>query len=344
MSDIEIRIAGRAGRITLNRPAALNALSEPMCAALDAALVGWQDDPAVELVVIDAAGPRAFCAGGDIAELYARGIAGDHAHGQAFWRDEYRMNARIAEYPKPVVTLMQGFTMGGGVGVGCHASHRIVGDSTQIAMPECGIGLVPDVGGSFLLARGPGRMGAWLGTTGTRMGPGDAIYAGFADVFVPEADWPALTAALEAGGIAALDGLVRPAPAGRLPGLQAEIDRSFAAPTLAEIIAGLAADSSDFAAETRKALARVSPLAAACALEMQQRLGPAPDLRRALELEYRFTHRAQAMGDFLEGIRAAIIDKDRRPRWRHADVAAVTPAEIAAMLAPLGPEGLSFAD
>lgn len=158
MSDISIRVEGRAGRITLTRPKALNALSYDMCRALDAALVAWAGDPAVALVLVDAEGDRAFCAGGDIAELYAEGLRGNFDYGRDFWRDEYRMNARIGAYPKPVVSLVQGFCMGGGVGVACHASHRIVGETAQVAMPECAIGLVPDVG-----ARGfwRGRRGGW---------------------------------------------------------------------------------------------------------------------------------------------------------------------------------------
>jgi enoyl-CoA hydratase len=302
-----------------------------------------RDDPAVRLILIDAAGDRAFCAGGDIARLYAEARAGNFTHGRDFWRDEYRMNDRIAEYPKPVVSLMQGFTMGGGVGVGCHASHRIVGESAQIAMPECGIGLVPDVGGSYLLARAPGHLGAWLGMAGARMGPGAAIFAGFADRFVPEAAWPALTAELVTNGdptrIAAF---ARPAPTGRFPALMAEIDAAFATGTVPEIVARLSAAGTAFAGETLEALARVSPLATACALEMQRRLKPGPTIRAALDLEYRFTWRAQDQSDFLEGIRAQIIDKDRAPRWRHASHAAVTQAEIETLLSPLGPNALTF--
>ena len=190
MSDILIRKIGRAGRITLNRPDALNALTYAMIHDIEAALDAWRDDDEVALVVIDAAGEKAFSAGGDIAEMYRTGTAGDFAYGRTFWADEYRVNAKIAEYPKPYVAFMQGFTMGGGVGVSCHGSHRVVGESSRIAMPECGIGLIPDVGGSFLLARAPGRLGEYLGTTGTRMGPGDAIFAGFADLFIPEAAGP----------------------------------------------------------------------------------------------------------------------------------------------------------
>jgi enoyl-CoA hydratase len=339
MTDILIRQEGRAGRITLNRPAALNAITADMCARLDAALIAWASEDGVDLVLIDAAGDRAFCAGGDIAELYARGRAGDYAHGQAFWRREYRMNARIAGYPKPVVSLMQGFTMGGGVGVGCHGSHRIVGRTSQIAMPECTIGLVPDVGGSFLLALAPGRLGEYLATTGARMGPGDAIDAGFADWFVPEDAWPGLVEALCAtGDETVIEAAARPSPPGTYCPRRAEIERHFAGETYGDIWRSLAGDSGDFAQETRATLARVSPLAAACAVEMLHRLGDAPTLMHALELEYRFTHRAQEHGDFLEGIRAAVIDKDRKPRWRHADPGSVTGLEVARMLMPLGPD------
>src|SRR6056297_2638543 len=187
MSDeIHIRREGRAGRITLTRPKAMNALSYDMCLAIEDALDNWATDDSVDLLMIDAEGDRAFCAGGDIQKLYQTGRAGDFAYGRRFWRDEYRMNARLAEYPKPVVSLMQGFTMGGGVGVGCHDSHRVVGASTRIAMPECGIGLIPDVGGTRLLANAPGRLGEFIGLTGHRLGPGDAIVAGFADHYLPE--------------------------------------------------------------------------------------------------------------------------------------------------------------
>ena len=182
MDDLTIRTAGRAGRITFTRPKALNALTHAMARAIHDALDGWRDDPAVALVIIDAEGDRAFCAGGDIAAVYHAGRAGDHQVGRDFFRDEYRMNAAIADFPKPIVAFMQGFVMGGGVGVGGHASHRIVGDTTRIAMPESGIGLIPDVGGTWLLGRAPGRIGEYLAMTGGRMTAGDAIHAGFADM------------------------------------------------------------------------------------------------------------------------------------------------------------------
>ncbi|APE43785.1 enoyl-CoA hydratase [Sulfitobacter alexandrii] len=341
MSDIDIRITGRAGRITLTRPKALNAMTYDMCLAIEAALDDWAGNDAVALVVIDAEGDRAFCSGGDIAELYATGKKGDFAYGRRFWADEYRLNNKMSAYPKPIVSLLQGFTMGGGVGIGCHGSHRIVGDSSQIAMPECGIGLVPDVGGTLILARAPGRLGEYLGTTGTRLGPDDAILAGFADIYLPEESWPALVAKLESGGHpSVIDG--QTPPPGTLRPQTAEIDRLFAGGDLGKIRENLENADSDFAADALKKLSRASPLSAACTIEIIRRLREAgPTMPAALDLEYRFTFRAMERGDFLEGIRAAIIDKDRNPQWQHAD-GDVPPAAISDMLHPLGADALKL--
>ncbi len=339
MTDVHIRHEGRAGRITLDRGHALNALSYEMCLDIDAALRAWAADDSVALVVIDATGNRAFCAGGDLEEMYITGRAGDHEYGRRFWADEYRMNARIAEYPKPIVTLMQGFTLGGGVGLGCHASHRIVCENSRIAMPECAVGIVPDVGGSKLLAQAPGRAGAYLGLTGARMGPGCAIWAGFADYFVPQAEWAKLLADLVAtGDIRAIPRL--PAPESPLAAQASQIDQLFAADT--DITQALQADGSPYAVEALAMMGRGAPLAQACALDILHKLGPAPSIRAALMMEYRFTYRATERSDFLEGIRAAIIDKDRAPRWRHGGLAEVTDAEVEAMLAPLGAAELTF--
>lgn len=343
MADIHIRRDGALGRITLNRPAALNALTYDMVLAIDAALDGWGDNDDIACLLIDAAGERAFCSGGDIAEMYATGTSGDYGYGRKFWRDEYRMNARLHAFPKPVISLMQGYTMGGGVGVGCHASHRIVGESSQIAMPECGVGLVPDVGGSLMLAQAPGRLGEYLGTTGARMGPGDAILAGFADYFVPQDDWPALTQTLiSTGDCEAVNRAAQPAPASRLAALQPEIDEHFAGEALSDILQSLSHADSPFAADARKLLARGSPLSMACAIEMTHRLRGDKTLHDALALEYRFTFRAMEKGDFLEGIRAAIIDRDRSPHWRHPDPEHVPLTDVSAMLMPLGPDALTF--
>jgi len=343
MSDIHIRIEGRAGRITLTREQALNALSYDMCRAIDAALKDWARNDTVALVILDAAGDKAFCAGGDIAELYETGTSGDYDYARNFWRDEYRMNARIFEYPKPVVSFLQGFTMGGGVGLGCHGAHRIVGESSRISMPECGIGLVPDVGGSLLLALAPGRLGEYLGTTGHRMGPADAIFAGFADHFVPQAQWPGLIADLQrTGDLSLLAEVAEPAPEGQLAALKPDIDACFAGETFGDILTVLSARDDDFGTGTLKPLSRNAPLSQACTVEMIHRLRATnTTMRRALDLEYRFTHRAMEKGDLLEGIRALIIDKDKSPRWQYAD-GQVPAVAVSQMLMPLGADALTF--
>ena len=346
MTDIDIRITGRAGRITFTRPQALNALTYDMCMGIDAALRMWRDDDTVDLVIIDALGDKAFCAGGDIAELYATGTRGDFAYGRMFWRDEYRLNAYLAEYPKPVISFMQGFVMGGGVGIGCHTSHRVVEDSTRIAMPECGIGLVPDVGGSLLLARAPGRMGDYLGLTAARMDAGDAIAAGFADYFIARDRWNDLIEMLEASGDAAhvASHATQPMQGTMVP-MMAEIDQCFDGLTLADFYKNLRSLDSEFAQKTLKSITRNSPLSMACTTEVIHQLrASAADIRQALELEYRFTYRAMQMGDFLEGIRAQIIDKDRNPVWKYAGgTGGEVPAQaVSDMLAPLGAETLKF--
>ncbi|WP_421704551.1 3-hydroxyisobutyryl-CoA hydrolase [Aliiroseovarius sp.] len=340
MTDINIRTQGRVGRITLTRPKALNAVTYDMCTAIEAALDAWRDDDAVALVVIDAEGDKAFSAGGDIADLYATGKAGDFAYGRTFWRDEYRMNAKIHEYAKPIVSFLQGFTMGGGMGVGCHGSHRVVGESSQIAMPEVGIGLVPDVGGSMILANAPGHLGVYAGVTGARMGPADAILVGFADMFIPQDKWPGLIETLvNTGDVACLVG--KDAPEGSLTALQTEINALFDATTLPGLLANLRGSDTDFAAKTLKTVLRNSPLSMAVTIEMMTRLRGVTDIRAALDLEYRYTYRAMEHGDFIEGIRAAIIDKDRSPQWKHQADALPT-AAIDTMLAPLGDQALTF--
>lgn len=343
MSDINIRKAGRAGRITLTRPKALNALRYDMCLAIEAAIDDWRKDPEVAVILLDAEGEKAFCAGGDVAQLYQTGKEGDFDFARRFWADEYRLNNKLHGYAKPVISFMQGFTMGGGVGIGCHGSHRVVGDTSKIAMPECGIGLVPDVGGTLLLAQAPGRMGEYLGLTGARMGPGDVVYAGFADYFIPETQWPDLIAQLEENGDPfILDRAATAPPQSKLAEGESDVNQLFAGDTLEEIEATHAMSDSAFAAETLKILRRNSPLSMACTLDMLRRLrGPGIGMVPALEQEYRFTARSLEKGDFIEGVRAAIIDKDRSPTWQH-DSMAVPQADVDAMLAPLGDNELKL--
>lgn len=333
MGDLHIRRDRQAGRITLNRPKALNALSHEMANAIRAALDGWRDDPAVKLVIIDAEGDRAFCAGGDIAAVYHGGRAGDHGVGQRFFADEYRMNATIRDYPKPIVAFMQGFVMGGGVGIGGHARHRVVGDSTQVAMPETGIGLIPDVGGTWLLARAPGRIGEYLGLTGARMGAGDAIHAGFADIYLPEAEWEEAKDRLaETGDVSVLPRRAPPPAA-----LESRDLSAFGGRTVQDIMGALEHAGDD---ESLKTLRRNSPLSMAATLAMIRAARGDRRMQESLSREYRFTHRATASSDFLEGVRAQIIDKDRNPSWK----APADPANVDAMLADLGEAELTWED
>ena len=276
--------------------------------------------------------------------MYDTAKAGNYEYGRNFWRDEYRLNDKIAEYPKPYIALMQGFTMGGGVGVSCHGSHRVVCESSKIAMPECGIGLVPDVGGSLLLARAPGRVGDYLGTTAARMDAGDAIYAGFADHYIPREKWPALIADLEANGDAqAVVKAAKTAPKSHLESDRNRIDQFFTQDSHNAIIDALRSENSEENAATLKAFERNSPLSMACTIEMLKNLrNQGSGIREALSQEYRFTWRSASHGDFVEGIRAAIIDKDRNPQWKISRLGAVRDSDITEMLAPLGENELKL--
>jgi enoyl-CoA hydratase len=339
--DIHIRIEGAAGRITLHRPKALNALTYQMCLDIEAALDAWRGDDAVKLVVIDAEGDKAFCAGGDIQDLYDASAAGDFAYGQTFWRNEYRLNEKIFNYPKPYIALMQGFVMGGGIGVSCHGSHRIVCETSQIAMPECGIGLIPDVGGSLMLARAPGRLGEYLGTTGARMDAGDAIYAGFADTFVPRDDWQKLiTDLVKTGHVDQVDQYARPAPSAGFLKFQDLIDRHFGHLNINDTVKSLEVDESNFAASALKMLNKKSPLSVAATPELIDRVRKANTIEAALAEEYNFTYRAAEFGDFIEGIKTTIIDRSHTPNWRFATLSDVGHTDVEEMLAPLGENAL----
>ena len=339
-ADISIRLAGpegsRVGRITLTRPKALNALTYDMAMAIESALDEWADGEEVAFVVIDGEGDRAFCAGGDIADLYNSGKNGDFEFGRKFWADEYRLNAKIGNLALPFVAVMDGIVMGGGVGISAHGSDRIVTGRSMIAMPECGIGLIPDVGGSKILASAPGYLGEYLGTTGYRMGPGDAVLAGFADIQVDENEIPELISKLEeTGELADLGSFARPADPPQLsPHLEA-IERHFSKATALECVLSLEADGSDWARDTAKLMRRGCPLSVACTFELIRRVRKMSSLEDALAMEYRFTFRSMSHGEFIEGVRAQIIDKDRNPQWKTARLEDVTQAQIDSMLAPL---------
>lgn len=352
MSDVVVRIEGVAGRITLNRPQALNALTHGMVREIHRALDAWRDDTRVTRIVIDGAGDRAFCGGGDIRYLYEHGRS-DPASCRAFWRDEYRLNAAIANYPKPYIALMRGIVMGGGIGVSAHGSHRIVTESSRLAMPEVSIGFLPDVGGTLLLAQAPGALGLFLGLTAERFGAADALHAGFADRFVPEASLPDLIAALVADEPVdiAIDAHATSPGDAKLAAHQADIDRLFDADTLIEVQqrAGALRDDDSASVERRSfagsvaaALSRHAPLSIACAFETIRRGRAFTRIEEALALEYRFAWRCLERTDLYEGIRAAILSRDVPPAWDPAALGDVPATLVDAMLAPLGADEMRF--
>ena len=343
MQEVICQKIERIGSITLNRPEALNALTYGMISKIEETLELWRNDNSVSLVILDAKGDRAFCSGGDIADLYTEGIKGNFSFGQKFWRDEYRLNAKIYEYTKPIVSFLHGFTMGGGVGIGCHASHRIVGESSRIAMPECGIGLMPDVGGSLILSKAAAGLGIYLGTTCTRMDAADSIYTGFADTFVPEKSWHKLKEELISTGNWKIinDFKIKPKES-NLKRNSMEIKKFFSGKNHIEIIKELKKSKSKFAEDAFLKIKKVSPLSMACTVKLINELEKTNSIRKALNLEYRFTFRASEFGDFLEGIRAQIIEKDRKPLWKHESSEKVSIDDVSYMLASLKDKELNI--
>jgi len=341
--DIHIRTVGKAGRITLTRPEALNAMTYEMCMGIGKALDQWERDDKIELIIIDAEGSKSFCAGGDIADLYKTGKAGDYTYGQKFWADEYRINAKIKNYPKPYVAIMDGIVMGGGVGISAHGSHRIVTENTMFAMPECGIGLVPDVGGNLFLSRAKGAIGEYLGSTGARLKASDCIYAGIADSFVSEDELSNLIEALEQDGdVSIIKKFSHECVAGDLALNQKTIDTHFSKTDAVEIITSLEDGGNEWETNTAKLMRRNCPLSVACAIEIVREARKADTIQEILKLEYRFTYRSMSHGDFIEGIRAQIIDKDRKPKWNPSTLEELTQDKINSMLQTLGAHELTF--
>lgn len=331
------------GWILLNRPKALNALTLEQIHALDTLLREWARDDTVGAVVVEGAGEKGFCAGGDIRRLYEASLAGDDAYLTTFFRDEYRLDRLTRVYPKPYISLLDGIVMGGGVGISLHGRYRVATDRTVFAMPETGIGFFPDVGGTHALPRCPGEAGLYLGLTGERLRAADCLWAGVATHYVPTDRLDALKAALAQSGGApeavaeVLDGFAaQPGPA-PLAAHQEAIDRVFAADSLMEIVAALAADGGEWAEKTLAHLRRRSPLALAVTFR-QLRAGRDLGFDDALKLEYRLSQRMVRGDDFKEGVRATIVDKDNAPRWQPASLEAVTEATVEAVFAPLAPE------
>jgi enoyl-CoA hydratase len=334
------------GLITLNRPKAINALNHSMALAITDALRTWAEDDAVRTVVVTGAGERGLCAGGDIVAIHADAKSGatsaDSATGR-FWRDEYILNALIGRYPKPYVVIMDGIVMGGGVGLSGHGSHRIVTERSKIGMPEVGIGFVPDVGGTYLLARTPGEIGTHVGLTTARMSAGDAIAANFADYFVASEHLPALLETLrtESADIA-IAKFATDAPDSALAAAQDWIDDCYGADSVEEIVARLQAhEAPDAQAAATEILAK-SPVALKVTLRSLRAARTAPSLEAVLNEEYRVSIASLSSHDLVEGIRAQVIDKDRNPRWSPATLEAVTDAQVDAYFAELGDRELGL--
>ncbi len=328
---------GRAAHITLNRPRALNALTHTMVRRIDEALTAWEADPAVATVVITGAGERGLCAGGDIRAIHDDARDGDGSATRAFWRDEYRLNARIARYPKPYLAVMDGIVMGGGVGVSAHGSVRVVTERSRVAMPETGIGFVPDVGGTHLLARVPGELGTHLALTGAQTGAADALLCGLADHYVPSASLrPLLDSLAELPVSEALAGVVRTPPQGVLEDQRDWIDTCYAADTVEEIVHRLLAHGDPAAKEAAETLLAKSPTALKVTLASLRRARELGLLERVLDQEYRVSCAALGTPDLVEGIRAQVVDKDRRPRWAPKTLAEVTDADVERFFTPLG--------
>lgn len=337
-----IRVEGRAGRITLNRPDALNALTYGMVLDIAAALEAWRADPAVELVILDGAGEKALCAGGDIISLYNARPGGSDANadfGANFWRDEYRLNAAIHRYPKPYVALMDGIVMGGGVGLSAHGRHRIVTEKTMVAMPETTIGLIPDVGGTLLLARAQGRFGEYLGLTGARMNGSDAIQMGFADTFVSRAKLPALVTALTRSAGGDVEGVIEefgePVPMSPLVARHDLVSKIFATDSVEAMLDASQRSADDVAQRIHADLGTRSPIALKLTLEAIRRARNYASLEEALDAEYRLVTRLYDKGEFLEGIRALMIDKDKAPKWQPPTLQAVSADLVRSYFAPL---------
>jgi enoyl-CoA hydratase/carnithine racemase len=323
---------GRVGRILLNRPKALNALDLEMIRACAAILETWREDPHVDAVVIEGAGDRAFCAGGDIRALRDGQLSGDRASVDQFFREEYALNLAIATYPKPYIALIDGICMGGGIGMSVHAPYRVATEHAGFAMPETAIGFFPDIGATFLLPRLPGQLGIYLGLTGLRVTGADAVHAGLATHFTPRAHLADLSAALARDGVAALAAYNRTLPAFSLAGDRAAIDHCFSGATVSEIVVRLEATGAAWAEAALKALRHVSPTALHFTLRALRR-GRELTLKQALDAEFALTRTTMAYADFAEGVRAMVVDKDRKPAWRPATIETVDPASVDALFA-----------
>lgn len=347
--DLIARREGSAGIIRLNRPKAINAVTLEMIRDIEKALDAFETDPDVVVILLEGAGERGLCAGGDIRALWESSkVRGDL--GKILWREEYILNARIAKFPKPYVAFMDGIVMGGGVGLSAHSSHRVVTEKTKLAMPEVGLGFFPDVGGTWLLSRAPGEIGTYFGLTGQTMNGADAIHAGFADAVVPSDKLPALREVLtrvRPGTSSAevktlIDRFATGATAGPVAAMQPKIDGWFARDRMEDIVTALQRDGSELAQATLKTLGEKSPRGMVVTLKLLRLARASSSLEECLVREYRAALEVFASDDFREGVRAAVIDKDRSPKWSPPLIEDVTPDMVAPYLAEIGADELKF--
>jgi enoyl-CoA hydratase len=347
--DLIVRREGAAGIIRLNRPKAINAVTLEMFRDIDKALDAFEADPAVAVILLEGAGERGLCAGGDIRALYESSkVNGDL--GKILWREEYILNARIAKFPKPYVAFMDGIVMGGGVGLSAHSRHRVVTERTKLAMPEVGLGFFPDVGGTWLLSRALGEIGTYFGLTGQTMNGADAIYACFADAVVLSSTLASLrdaltklTAGATSGDVKALiDTFATGETAGPIAAMRSQIDRWFAYDRIEDIAAALRRDGSEQAEATLSTLCEKSPRGLVVTLKLLRLARASASLEECLQREYRAALEVFRSDDFREGVRAAVIDKDRNPRWSPSEIEDVTPEMLAPYFAEIGADELTF--
>ncbi|WP_105035498.1 enoyl-CoA hydratase/isomerase family protein [Cryobacterium aureum] len=329
---------GQVGHITLNRPRSINALTHGMVNAIQKVLDEWADDPTLGTVLLTGSGERGLCAGGDILSLYRDATTGDGSAAAEFFRDEYHLNASIANYSKPFVAIMDGLVLGGGIGLSAHGSHRVVTEHSKLGMPETGIGFVPDVGGTWLLSHAPGELGTFLALTAGTARAGDAIALGLADSYIASDQIPALLAGLATTDAdPAIAALTQAPPASTLQAQQSWIDQAFSGESVPAIIDHVRALSTAEANAAAEALSTKSPTALAVTLASLRSARQLPNLEAALEQEYRVSVHAHRAPDFAEGVRAQIVDKDRQPHWSPPTLDGVTPAQVDSYFAPLEP-------
>jgi enoyl-CoA hydratase len=347
--DLIARREGAAGIIRLNRPKAINAVTLQMLREIDKALDAFEADPSVAVILLEGAGERGLCAGGDIRALYESAKVGGDL-GKILWREEYILNARIAKFQKPYVAFMDGIVMGGGVGLSAHGRHRVVTERTRLAMPEVGLGFFPDVGGTWLLSRSPGEIGTYFGLTGQTMNGPDAVYAGFADAVVPSNRLAELREALtriRSGATSGevettIDAFATGERSGPVAAIRPHIDRWFAHDRMQDIVAALQREGSELAQATLKTLNEKSPRGTVVTLKLLRLARASSSLEECLVREYRAALEVFKSDDFREGVRAAVIDKDRNPRWSPPGIEDVTSKMLAPYFAEIGTDELKF--